>query len=257
MNNSSDNMSSLLDKIDKNKVPRHVAIIMDGNGRWAKKHGKERIYGHQEGTQRVKDIVKAAINSGVEYITLYTFSKENWRRPKEELDFLMELLVESIKNELDELNKNGIRLHIIGDLESLPDKVKENVRNALDTTKHNTKLNLVMALNYGARWEITEAVRNIATKVAAGSLSVEEINDEIFSEHLTTKDIPDPELLIRTSGEQRISNFLLWQIAYTELYFTEKFWPEFKEEDFYEALLDYQKRERRFGKISEQLKDSK
>ncbi len=250
-------MSDLLDKIDKEKVPRHVAIIMDGNGRWAKKHGKERIYGHQEGTQRVKDVVKAAINSGVEYVTLYTFSKENWRRPKEEVNFLMELLVESIRNELDELNEKGIRLHIIGDLDSLPGKVRENVRSALDTTKHNTKLHLVMALNYGARWEITEAVKNIATKVAQGIWGVEEINNEVVAKHLTTKDIPDPELLIRTSGEQRISNFLLWQIAYTELYFTEKFWPEFKEEDFYEALLDYQRRERRFGKISEQLKESK
>jgi undecaprenyl diphosphate synthase len=249
-------MENILEQIKENKekVPVHVAIIMDGNGRWAKKNGKERIYGHQEGIKSVKEVIKASIKSGVKYLTLYAFSKENWRRPKEEVDFLMDLLIRAIENELNELNSNGIKLHVIGDIESLPEKVKEKVKNALNVTKDNDTLNLVIALNYGARWEIAEMTKKIAEKVERGELNIKDINEETISLYLTTVGIPDPELMIRTSGEKRISNFLLWQIAYTELYFTEKFWPEFKEEDFYLAILDYQRRERRFGKISEQLK---
>ncbi len=252
-------MKDILDKIksNKEKVPVHVAIIMDGNGRWAKKNGKERIYGHQEGTKSVKEVIRASVNAGVKYLTLYAFSKENWRRPKEEVDFLMELLIRSIESELDELKSNGIRLLVIGDTDSLPEKVKDKVDNALEETKNNDTLYLIIALNYGARWEITQMTKKIAERVKKGEIYVDDIDDKMVASHLTTAGIPDPELMIRTSGEKRISNFLLWQLAYTELYFTDKFWPEFKEADFYEAILDYQKRERRFGKISEQLKQEK
>ena len=250
-------MSSLLERIKKDKVPRHVAIIMDGNGRWAKKNGKERIYGHQEGTKRVKDVIKASLMSGVDYLTLYTFSKENWKRPKKEVEYLMELLVKSIENNLSELHKEGIRLYIIGDIFNLPEKVKKGIHKAVDLTKNNTKLTLVMALNYGARWEIISAVRTIAEMARDRVIEIDEIDENLFNNFLNTKGIPNPELLIRTSGELRISNFLLWQIAYTELYFTDKYWPEFGEEDFYKAILDYQKRERRFGKISEQLNNNR
>lgn len=252
-------MKEILDKIksNKEKVPVHVAIIMDGNGRWAKKNGKERIYGHQEGTKSVKEVIRASVNAGVKYLTLYAFSKENWRRPKEEVDFLMELLIRSIESELDELKSNGIRLLVIGDTDSLPEKVKDKVDNALEETKNNDTLYLIIALNYGSRWEITQMTKKIAERVKKGEIDVADIDDKMVASHLTTAGIPDPELMIRTSGEKRISNFLLWQLAYTELYFTDKFWPEFKEADFYEAILDYQKRERRFGKISEQLKQEK
>ena len=250
-------MSNLLERIKKDKVPRHVAIIMDGNGRWAKKNGKERIYGHQEGTKRVKDVIKASLMSGVDYLTLYTFSKENWKRPKKEVEYLMELLVKSIENNLSELHKEGIRLYIIGDIFNLPEKVKKGIHKAVDLTKNNTKLTLVMALNYGARWEIISAVRTIAEMARDRVIEIDEIDESLFNNFLNTKGIPSPELLIRTSGELRISNFLLWQIAYTELYFTDKYWPEFGEEDFYKAILDYQKRERRFGKISEQLNNNR
>lgn len=252
-------MEDLLAKIkhNKEKVPVHVAVIMDGNGRWAKKNGKERIYGHQEGTKSVKEAIKASINTGVRYLTLYAFSKENWRRPKEEVDFLMELLIRSIESELEELKENGIRLMVIGDIDSLPEKVKDKVDNALEETKNNDTLYLIIALNYGARWEIAKMTKKIAERVKNGEIDINDIDEKMISSHLTTAGIPDPELMIRTSGEKRISNFLLWQLAYTELYFTDKFWPEFKETDFYEAILDYQKRERRFGKISEQLKQDK
>ena len=250
-------MDEYLKKIEKSKVPIHVAIIMDGNGRWAKKHGKDRVFGHQEGIKSVKEVIKASINSGVQYLTLYAFSKENWSRPKEEVDFLMELLIRSIENELDELNENGIKLKIIGDIDNLPNRVRVKLERALKVTDKNERLNLIIALNYGSRWEIVEMIKKISERVKNGELHSEEINDGIVADYLTTAGIPDPELMIRTSGEQRISNFLLWQLAYTELYFTEKFWPEFKEIDFYEAILNYQRRERRFGKISEQLKEEK
>lgn len=252
-------MEDILNQIknNKEKVPVHVAIIMDGNGRWAKKNGKERIYGHQEGTKSVKEVIKASVSTGVKYLTLYAFSKENWRRPQEEVSFLMELLIRSIESELDELNNNGIRLMVIGDVDNLPDKVKDKVTNALSVTENNDTLHLIIALNYGARWEITQMTKKIAERVKMGELSINDIDEKMVSSHLTTSGIPDPELMIRTSGEKRISNFLLWQLAYTELYFTDKYWPEFKEHDFYMAILDYQKRERRFGKISEQLKQNK
>ena len=252
-------MEDILNQIknNKEKVPVHVAIIMDGNGRWAKKNGKERIYGHQEGTKSVKEVIKASVNTGVKYLTLYAFSKDNWRRPQEEVSFLMELLIRSIESELNELNNNGIRLMVIGDIDNLPDKVKDKVNNALSVTENNDTLYLIIALNYGARWEITKMTKKIAERVKMGELSINDIDEKMVSSHLTTSGIPDPELMIRTSGEKRISNFLLWQLAYTELYFIDKYWPEFKERDFYMAILDYQKRERRFGKISEQLKQNK
>ncbi len=244
---------SLKDKIDPSKLPLHVAVIMDGNGRWAKKQGEQRIFGHQNGVKAVRDISEAAAEIGVKYITLYAFSTENWNRPKAEVDALMELLVHTIHGEKETLDKNNIRLLAIGDLKSLPASCRQELQEAIDHTAKNTRLSLVLALSYSARWELKNAMQEIATKVANQKLNVEEINELTIQEHLTTVGIPDPELLIRTSGEHRISNFLLWQIAYTELYFTEKLWPEFTKEDFYEAIVDYQNRERRFGLVSEQL----
>lgn len=239
---------SFKEQIDLDKLPVHVAIIMDGNGRWAKEQGKDRIYGHQEGVVSVRECTEAAAEIGVKYLTLYVFSTENWGRPKEEVDALMELLVDSIEKETPRLNENKIRLLAIGDLDRLTPKARAKLQNCMDITSENTRLNLVLALSYSSQWEITNAAQQIAQKVKNGELEVEQITLEAISQHLTTKDIPDPDLMIRTSGEIRISNFLLWQIAYSELYFTETRWPDFREESLYEAIVEYQKRNRRFGK---------
>lgn len=241
------------DQIDKNKLPRHVAIIMDGNGRWAKQRGRLRIFGHENGVTAVRNTVEAAAEIGVEYLTLYAFSTENWNRPKKEVDALMSLLVKSLNKETATLNKNNIRLQAIGDLKNLQTKTYNELMKAIENTSSNTRTVLTLALSYSSRWEITEMVNNIAQKVSDGELTPDDINEKTISNHLTTKNTPDPELLIRTSGEQRISNFLLWQIAYSELYFCPKLWPEFNKEDLYEAIVDYQGRERRFGKTSEQI----
>ena len=241
------------DQIDKNRLPKHVAIIMDGNGRWAKQRGRLRVFGHENGVTAVRNSVEAAAEISVKYLTLYAFSTENWNRPKKEVDALMSLLVKSLNKETPTLNKNNIRLQAIGDLKSLQSKTYKELLKAINNTKQNTGTTLTLALSYSSRWEITEMVKNIAEKVKNNELSSEEINETMISQHLTSVNIPDPELLIRTSGEQRISNFLLWQIAYSELYFSPKLWPDFGKEDLYEAIVDYQGRERRFGKTSEQI----
>lgn len=242
-----------LSKIDLSKAPKHIAIIMDGNGRWAKKQGHMRLYGHNFGVESVRETLKAAKELKVKFLTLYAFSTENWSRPKEEVDGLMDLLVRSIANEVDELTKSGVRLMSIGNTEGLPDACRKELADAIEQTKDNEEISLVLALNYSARWEITNAVRTIAGQVAKGELETDQITEETISNFLTTNKIPDPELLIRTSGEHRISNFLLWQIAYTEFHFTEVLWPDFKRNDLFKAVLDYQSRERRFGMVSEQL----
>lgn len=244
---------SLKEKINPLTLPQHIAIIMDGNGRWAKKHGKERVFGHESGVKSVRDSVEAAAEVGVKYLTLYAFSTENWNRPQAEVMALMQLLVHTINAETPTLNKNNIRLQAIGDLKSLPADCYNELQEAIENTKNNTQMTLVLALSYSARWEIMNAVKTIAEKIENKSISSAAINEAVFQEHLCTRTIPDPELMIRTSGEHRISNFLLWQLAYSELYFTDKLWPEFGKEDLYEAILDYQTRERRFGKTSEQL----
>jgi len=241
------------EQIDKSRLPEHIAIIMDGNGRWAKNQGKFRSFGHESGVLSVKDIVEGCADIGIRYLTIYAFSTENWNRPAEEVNALMELLIATINNETDTLNKNNIRLNAIGDISSLPQQGIDDLKSAMDKTAHNTTCTLTLALSYSAKWEITEAAKSLAKQVQDKKISVEDITEEVFSSHLTTAKMPDPELLIRTSGEHRVSNFLLWQIAYTELYFTEKLWPDFRREDLFEAIVDYQKRERRFGKISEQL----
>ena len=240
-------------KIDLNNVPKHIAIIMDGNGRWAKKQGEIRLFGHSVGVESVRETLKAAQKMGVKYLTLYAFSTENWNRPKEEVDGLMNLLVQSIANEVDELNESGVRMLSIGNDKELPIEAQEELASAMKKTENNTNINLVLALNYSSRWELTHAMKNIAKDVKENKLDLDRINDELISSYLTTKNIPDPELLIRTSGEHRISNFLLWQIAYTEFHFTEVLWPDFKDEDLYKAVLDFQSRERRFGMTTEQL----
>lgn len=243
-------------KIDLSNVPEHIAVIMDGNGRWAKQQGHERLYGHNYGVESVREVLKGAKELNVKYLTLYAFSTENWNRPKEEVDGLMDLLVRTIANEVDELNSKGIRLLSIGDTEGLPDSCRDELKKAIKLTAHNTETSLVLALNYSSRWEIVNAVKKIAKSVKSEELNLEDIDTEFFSENLTTQGIPDPELVIRTSGEQRISNFLLWQIAYSEFYFTELLWPDFKRETLYEAVYDYQARERRFGMVSEQINKS-
>ncbi len=245
---------SILGKIDKEKLPGHVAIIMDGNGRWARKQGHDRVFGHHKGVDAVRETAEAAAELGIKYLTLYTFSTENWKRPKGEVDALMHLFVETIEKEIPTLNKNNIRLNAIGDIESLPAENKEKLSNTLAQTAHNDKMVLTLALSYSGRWEVLQAVKKIIDQQKSGKIEASDVTDELFSSFLDTADMPDPELLIRTSGEQRISNFLLWQIAYSELYFTPKLWPDFGKEDFYAAILDYQNRERRFGLISEQLK---
>jgi undecaprenyl diphosphate synthase len=244
---------AIIDDINKLKLPRHVAIIMDGNGRWAKQKGKNRVFGHQQGARSVKEVVKIAGEIGIEYLTLYAFSTENWTRPKLEVEALMTLLVSSINTETKELMENNVKLLSIGDHDILPSKVKKKLYQAIETTQKNTGLKLVLALSYSAKWEIINAVKKIAEKVGNGQISVNEINEDLFDSNLSTAGIPHPELMIRTSGEYRISNFLLWQLAYSELYFTQTLWPDFGREEFLNAIVDYQKRERRFGKTSEQL----
>ena len=241
------------DKIGLDKLPEHIAVIMDGNGRWAKKKGNSRIFGHRNGITAVRETVEAAAELGIKFLTLYAFSTENWNRPKMEVDALMSLLVSSLHEETPTLLKNNISLVTIGDISRLSEKVASQLKVAIEKTSHNTGLKLILALNYSGRWEIVDAVNRIKADAAAGKLNVD-ITPEVFSNYLNTKNIPDPELLIRTSGEYRISNFLLWQIAYSELHFTPTLWPDFRKDDFYKAIVDFQKRERRFGKTSEQLK---
>jgi len=241
-------MSSFKDKIDKSNLPKHIAIIMDGNGRWATERGYDRIFGHHEGVTSVREITEAAAEIGIGYLTLYAFSTENWSRPQTEVDALMELLIDTIENETPTLNKNNVRLMAIGDLNRLPGNAGQKLNRCIDQTSANTGLALVLALSYSSRWEITTALKNICKEIKSDKLNIEDINDELISNYLTTKNIPDPDLLIRTSGEQRISNFLLWQIAYTELYFTKIHWPAFRKENFFQAIFEFQKRERRFGK---------
>src|SRR5512133_3532839 len=243
----------VIEELKKNYIPRHVAVIMDGNGRWAELHGNDRIFGHRQGVDAVRSIVEGAGESGIEYLTLYAFSTENWDRPKEEVDALMSLLVNAIVHETDNLNEKNVKMLAIGNLASLPPDVQLRLAEAVQTTSLNTGLNLVLALSYSGRWEIIEAVKKIVGKVQSGEIIENQIDEYVFSTQLTTAGIPDPELLIRTSGEYRISNFLLWQIAYSELYFTETLWPDFRREDLYQAIIDFQKRERRFGKTSEQV----
>ena len=246
-------MTDLKSLIIPDKVPRHIAIIMDGNGRWAKQKGMPRVLGHRSGVKSVREVTEAAGEIGVKYLTLYAFSTENWSRPPAEVTALMSLLVETIRGEIKDLNKNGVRLLAIGDLEALPQKSYKTLMEGIEQTKNNDKLTLVLALNYSAKWEILRAARLLAEQTARGQLRPEDIDEKMFESALSTGGIPDPELLIRTSGETRISNFLLWQIAYSELYFTPVFWPDFGKKELFEAILSYQRRERRFGKISEQL----
>ena len=249
-------MSDLLQRIDKSRLPRHIAIIMDGNGRWAKEQGQDRLFGHYQGVESVRNIVEGCAELGVQYLTLYAFSTENWDRPEYEVIGLMELLVTTIRNEIESLHKNNIKLHVIGDLSMLPGYARAELKEALEITKNNTGLNLIMALSYSGRWELLNAVKNIAWEVKKGALNVEDIDQDTLQRYLCTSDFPDPELMIRTSGEYRISNFLLYQLAYAELYFTNVRWPEFRKANLYEAILDYQSRERRFGKTSEQVTTS-
>lgn len=244
---------NLKEKIDLSRLPEHIAIIMDGNGRWAKEKGHDRLFGHLHGVESVRNIVEGCAEIGISYLTLYAFSTENWDRPEDEVTGLMELLVDTIRQEVPTLNKNNIRLHVIGDFGMLPDNARKELKDALQETAKNTGLNLVMALSYSSRWEIVDAVKRVAGDVKSGKLSVENISQDKFNSYLCTADFPDPELMIRTSGEHRISNFLLYQLAYSELYFTETRWPDFRKENLYEALIDFQGRERRFGKTSEQL----
>jgi undecaprenyl diphosphate synthase len=250
---SKDSNIDIKDRIDRNKLPLHVAIIMDGNGRWAKQRGNQRIFGHSNAVAAVRDTVEAAAELGIHYLTLYAFSTENWKRPRTEVDALMSLLVSTINTETKTLNDNNVRLFSIGNIQTLPANVQNQLLQTIDITKRNNGLNLLLALSYSSRWEILNAVRNIAKRIESGELHSNDIDDCLFEKHLCTAGMPEPELLIRTSGEYRLSNFLLWQIAYTELYFTKTLWPDFRREHLYEALLDYQCRERRFGKTTEQL----
>ena len=235
--------------IDLDRLPQHIAITMDGNGRWAKQKGKNRVFGHQNGVKAVRETVEACTRIGVPYLTLYAFSTENWGRPKAEVMALMELLVRALRREVKQLNKNNIRLNAIGNLKQLPKRCYNELMSAIDLTKQNTRMTLTLALSYSGRWEITQAVKKMAEAVKNGDLDIGDISEQTIGQYLVTANIPDPELLIRTSGEQRISNYLLWQIAYTELYFTEKFWPDFNEEALYQAVYDFQQRKRRFGKL--------
>ena len=239
--------------LDKNNIPKHVAIIMDGNGRWAKQKGEMRIFGHTNGVESVRESLTAAAEIGVKYLTLYAFSTENWNRPKEEVAALMDLLVKAIYDEVEELNEKGVRLETIGNTSILPVSCREALTKAKERTKNNDKITLILALSYSSRWEIAQAVKTMAEESISGKLDVETINEYLISSYLSTSNFPDPELLIRTSGENRVSNFLMWQLAYTELYFTETLWPDFKKEHFFKAIKDYQDRERRFGKTSEQI----
>lgn len=244
----------VIEELKKSCIPRHVAVIMDGNGRWAELHGNDRIFGHRQGVDAVRSVVEGAGELGIKYLTLYAFSTENWERPKEEVDALMSLLVDAIVHETDNLNEKNVRLLAIGNLGSLPQGVQCKLNEAIQRTASNTGLNLVLALSYSGRWDILEATREIVRKVKTGELVENELNESILISHLSTAGIPDPELLIRTSGEYRISNFLLWQIAYSEFYFTPILWPDFRKENLFEAIIDFQHRERRFGKTSEQIR---
>jgi undecaprenyl diphosphate synthase len=239
--------------INRNNVPQHVAIIMDGNGRWAKKQGEDRIFGHHEGVNSVREIVEACGEIGVKFLTLYAFSTENWNRPKEEVDALMELLVATISLETPNLNKKGVKLQVIGDIESLPKGCQEELKESMRITEKNDVVTLILALSYSSKWEITNAVKNIAKEVEEGKLKPSDITSKTIDKFLNTNQWPDPELMIRTSGEHRISNFLLWQLAYAEFYFTDTLWPDFRKQDFFKAILSYQNRERRFGQTSEQV----
>jgi len=245
---------SLLDSIDKTNLPKHLAIIMDGNGRWAKQKGFLRAFGHENGTKSVRVTVEECAKLGIENLTLYAFSTENWNRPKLEVDTLMKLLVHSLKNELKTLQQNNIRLNSIGNLDKLPSSIQKELNEVIENTKNNSRMTLTLALSYGSREELLNVVKNISDKVKNNIISIDTIDESIINQHLYTHNLPDVDLLIRTSGEHRISNFLLWQIAYAELYFTDVLWPDFKENDLYEAIISYQKRERRFGKTSEQIK---
>ncbi|MEP6583075.1 MAG: isoprenyl transferase [Ginsengibacter sp.] len=244
---------SLQQNINLDRLPAHIAIIMDGNGRWAKEKGQDRLFGHFSGVESVRNIVEGCAELGVKYLTLYAFSTENWDRPKDEVTGLMELLVQTIKKETDTLNKNNIKLFVIGNTDLLPESARNELHEASEETKSNSGMSLIMALSYSSRWEILNAVKQIAGEVKNGKMDVEEISSAIFEGHLSTAAFPDPELMIRTSGEYRVSNFLLYQLAYSELYFTDTLWPDFRKENLYEAIIDYQNRERRFGKTSEQL----
>lgn len=239
--------------IDKEKLPKHIAIIMDGNGRWAKERDKDRLFGHQHGVISVREVVEGCSEIGIKYLTLYAFSTENWNRPENEVKGLMELLVATIRKEAESLSKNGVRLWVIGDMSSLPEYCQTELAEAMKMTEGNDHLNLILALSYSAKWEILQAVKEIAQSVEQHTLQAADITEDVFRNHLSTKNFPDPELMIRTSGEHRISNFLLFQLAYAELYFTHTHWPDFRKKNLYEAILNYQNRERRFGKISEQL----
>ena len=242
-----------LQSINQSTIPQHVAIIMDGNGRWAKQQGEDRIFGHHEGVNSVREIVEACGEIGVKFLTLYAFSTENWNRPKEEVDGLMELLVGTISMETKNLNDKGVRLEAIGDLKSLPEICQHQLQESINITSKNNKVTLILALSYSSKWEITNSVKEIAKEIASGTLLPSEITAELIDSHLNTRLWPNPELMIRTSGERRISNFLLWQLAYAEFYFTDVLWPEFRKNDFFKAIISYQNRERRFGKTSEQL----
>ncbi len=244
---------SFKEKLSTERLPRHIAIIMDGNGRWAKGKGKFRIFGHQNGVKAVRESAEACAEIGVQYLTLYAFSTENWSRPKDEVNALMELLISTIRKETKTLMKNNIRLEAIGDIADLPQKCQRELKEAMDETRGNTRLTLILALSYSARWDMVNAIKQIAKQVNEQKISIEDITDKMVDANLSTATYPHPELMIRTSGEQRISNFLLWEIAYSELYFTPKLWPDFTREDLYEAIYDYQQRERRFGKTSEQV----
>ncbi|MBR5030639.1 MAG: isoprenyl transferase [Muribaculaceae bacterium] len=244
---------SSIDKIDRSRLPKHVAIIMDGNGRWAKQRGFMRSIGHENGVNTVRQITEIASELGIGFLTLYTFSTENWNRPQDEVDALMNLIVVSIEQQTPDLIKNNVRLTAIGDLQRMPDFAKERLAKCMEDTSHCTGLVLCLALSYSSRWEIVEACKSIAQKAVDGDIAIDEINADTVSAALTTRDMPDPDLLIRTAGDERISNFLLWQIAYSELFFTDKFWPDFTKDDFCDAIVNYQQRERRFGKTSEQV----
>jgi len=244
-------VSSFKENIDFNNLPKHVAVIMDGNGRWATQKGVARIFGHRNAVQSVKDVVEGCGELGIKFLTLYAFSTENWGRPKEEVDALMELLVNTLKKEIKSLHENRVKLKTIGSIDHLPPLCQSNLAEAIEATSNNKGLTLVLALSYSGRWDITQAARKISADAVSGKLQPADINEEAFSNYLSTAGIPDPELLIRTSGEMRVSNFLLWQLAYTEFFITQKLWPDFRKEDLYEAICAYQHRERRFGKIAE------
>lgn len=254
------NLPSKKDKLIQDRlkqsgeIPKHVAIIMDGNGRWAKMHGKNRVFGHREGVNSVRDIVEVSGQLGIKYLTLYTFSTENWRRPKSEITVLMKLLIRALRNETDNLHKNNVKLVAFGDLNSLPDRVRQELYEAMEKTKNNKLMTLNLAISYSGRWDILNAVRKISTDYKNGKINIKDLDDKLFSSYLSTNGIPDPDLLIRTGGEFRISNFLLWELAYTEIYIDKIFWPDFRRQHFYEAIREYQKRERRFGMVSEQIK---